>query len=101
MLRSMFLSTLAATTLALSVARAEELGPIEGRLVYPGAVSGVVDFVPRGANDQLVAPLTAGEEATPARFETSHAAGQSVVAAIAGHLAFYPDRVDAIEELPR
>lgn len=25
----------------------------------------------------------------------------SGVAAIAGHLAFYPDRVDAIEELPR
>lgn len=67
----------AAALVMATAAQADELRAIEGRSFTLGPVSGIVYFVRNGSDDDVVATLTAGRDATTVRFETSLVAGHS------------------------
>ena len=64
---------------SIGVADADELRPIEARIIDLGEVSGVAYYTVERDAFRLVATLAQGEAGTPVRIEAFLASGQSLV----------------------
>ena len=89
-------STIVAAAFALAsigVAHADEIRPIEPRIIDLGEVSGVAYYTVEHDGFRLVATLGQGETGTPVRFEAVLAPGQSVVLSTPREWGVAPDAV--------
>ena len=78
---------------SIGMARADELPPIEARIIDLGEVSGVAYYTVDRDGFRLVATLGQGETGTPVRFEAVLVPGQSVVLSTPREWGVAPDAV--------
>ena len=78
---------------SIGVAHADELRPIEPRIIDLGEVSGVAYYTVERDGFRLVATLGQGETGTPVRFEAVLVPGQSVVLSTPREPGVAPDAV--------
>jgi hypothetical protein len=97
------LAPLAAIVLAAAAslpARAAELRPMQGMSLQLGELHGIAYYTVEDASYSVVATL-AGQDGTPARFESTLLPGQKVVVSIPGHRGSQGQTVELARQGPR
>jgi hypothetical protein len=92
-IRSTILAAISALAF-VGAAHADSLGPIEGRSIRLGEVSGIAYYTVERDGFRVVATFAQGENGTPVRVEAVLAPGQSIVLSTPRDAGAAPDAVE-------